>query len=303
MKRRDMLLAVLAAPLASYAQAPGRQPRRIGFLGSLVEGRDLALDLFNAQGDVKAIAEAARRFERERVAMIWAVPSSAAIAVNQVTANVPVVFCMGSDPIAAGLVKSFARPGGRFTGVHFLTSDLTGKRLEVLKELLPKLTRVIVIYNPDRAPPAQAMKGARAAAAKLHVQMIERHVRSEAELRAAAAAIKPGEADAFFYIPDAMVATHLEAIIERARAIRLPTMVHDEGLAERGALASYGIDSREVGRQSAKHVQRVLSGASPSDLPVENVTHIVFVLNRRTAKEIGLRVSREMLVRFDRVIE
>ncbi len=147
------------------------------------------------------------------------------------------------------------------------------------------------------------MKGARAAAAKLHVQMIERHVRSEAELRAAAAAIKPGEADAFFYIPDAMVATHLEAIIERARAIRLPTMVHDEGLAERGALASYGIDSREVGRQSAKHVQRVLSGASPSDLPVENVTHIVFVLNRRTAKEIGLRVSREMLVRFDRVIE
>lgn len=322
MKRRALLLAAgaLATPLVARGQSrripqmgvlvysdvylPYMEGMRAGLkeLG-LVEGRDLTLDMFNAKGDLKALDEAARRFEREQATLIWAAPTSSAIVVKRTTSSIPVVFCVGSDPAAAGLVRSFAKPGGRFTGVHYLTADLTAKRLEVLKELLPKMTRVVVVYNPQSGPAMQSLPRAREAGAKLHIELVERHVRSQADLRAAAAALKAGDADAFFYLPDAMVATHLEAIIERAKVIRLPTMVHDEGLAERGALTSYGIDSREVGRQSAKHVQRVLSGSSPADLPVENVTRIVFALNRRTAREIGLRVPREMLARFDRVIE
>jgi putative ABC transport system substrate-binding protein len=128
-------------------------------------------------------------------------------------------------------------------------------------------------------------------------------VRSEADIRDALGALKPGEADAIFYVSDATVSARSELIINRAKVLRMPTMVFDLRLAERGALASYGVDTREVGRQSAKYVQHVLAGIRPADLPVENVTRLVFVLNQRTAREIGLPVPPAMLVQFDRVIE
>lgn len=269
----------------------------------LREGRDLALELQDAKGEIKAIEETARRYERERVRLIYCAPTSAATAVKRATSDIPIVFCAGTDPIASGLVETYAKPGGRLTGVHFLATDLTAKRLELLQDLLPKLRRVLTLYNPGN-PAAQASAGmARKAAEKLGIELAERHVRSVPELQAALGALKAGEADALFTVSDALVTGQSQLLIATAKAIRMPTMMSTTTMAERGALASYGVDYREIGLYSAKYVQRVLAGARPGDLPVENVTRLAFVLNRRTAQEIGLAVPPAMLVRFDRVIE
>ncbi len=322
MKRRAFLLAAgaLAAPFGAEGQ-PARIPRigaitysdsfapvveglRAGLkeLG-VAEGKDVALEVFDAKGETKAIEDAARRFERERVRLIYCTPTSAATVVKRATSEVPIFFCVGTDPIASGLVESFAKPGGRLTGVHYLTTDLTAKRLELLKDLVPKLRRVVTLYRPGHPPAEASARLAREAGKKLGVQVIERHVRSASEIRAALAALKAGEADALFTVSDALVTSQSQLIIDTAKAIRMPTMVWNPTMVERGALVSYGDDIREVGRQSANLVQRMLAGARPGDLPVETVTRLAFVLNRRTAQEIGLTVPPAMLVRFDRVIE
>lgn len=322
MKRRKFLLAAgaLAAPYGAHAQparvarvgvvyhnaayAPIVEGLRVGLKElALQEGRDLALELRDAKGEITAIEEIARRFERERVRLIYCAPTSTAAAVKRATTDVPVVFCVGTDPVAVGLIDSFAKPGGRLTGVHFLTTDLTAKRLELLKDLLPKLNRVLTLYNPDNPAAQGAARMAREASEKLGIQLIERHVRSVPELQAALGTLKPGDVDALFTVSDALVTGQSQLLIDTAKAIRMPTMAQVSTLAERGALASYGVDYREIGRQSAKYVQRVLAGVRPGDLPVENVTRIAFVLNRRTAQEIGLVVPPAMIVRFDKVIE
>jgi putative ABC transport system substrate-binding protein len=267
------------------------------------EGSDFALEVFNAKGDLKTVEEAARRFEREPVQLIFVVPTVAAIPVKRATSRVPVFFCVGTDPVAAGLVESFARPGGRFTGAHYLTTDLTAKRLELLKELLPKTRRVVMIYDPKRSSILASAGIARDASARLGIELIERHAASVDGVRAAIGSLKPREADALFLIADAVVASQAQLIVDRAREIRMPTMVYEQTMAERGALASYGVSYFEIGRESAKNVQRLLAGARPGELPVENVTRLAFVLNLRTAREIGVAVPPAMLVRFDRVIE
>lgn len=321
MKRRAFLLSAgaLALPFAANGQ---RQAPRVGAIVygttyvpivdglraglkelGVREGRDLTLELRDARGDPKAVEEAARRFEAEGVALIYSVTTSASRLVKRSTVRVPVVFCVGTDPSHMGLVESYAKPGGRFTGVHYLTADLTAKRIELLRDVLPKLSRVLTFYNPDNPAAKESSRNAREASEKLGVKLIERHVRSEAELRAALAALKHGDADAYLIVSDALVTTRAPLIIDRALQIRLPTIMYDQALAERGALLSYGTDMHEVGRQSAKYVQRVLAGAAPGELPVENVTHLSFVLNQRTARQIGVAVPPATLVRFDRVIE
>ena len=267
------------------------------------EGKDFALDLIDAKADAKVMTEAARRFERERVRLVYTAPTTAAIIVKKTTTGVPVFFCVGTDPIGVGLVDTFAKPGGRITGLYFLTTELTAKRLELLKDLMPKLHRVVIFYNPDGPSAGEAVRMVRAAGGKLKVQVIERQARTESELRAAVAALKPGEADALFIISDAFVTSQAQLLIDAANRLRMPTMAQVQTLAERGALASYGVDYYEIGRESAKNVQRMLGGARPGDLPVETVSRLAFVLNRRTARQIGFAVPPTMIVRFDRVIE
>jgi putative ABC transport system substrate-binding protein len=321
MRRRALLLATAALPFCAIAQGP-RRPRRVGVIHysatyfpvveglriglkelGVIEGRHVVLDIRDAKGDPKAIERLARAFESQKADLIYSVPTSATTVVKRATHAIPVVFSVGFDPIATGLVEGYSRPGGRLTGVHYLTGDLTAKRLELLKDLLPKLSRVVTVYNPGNPAARESSRLARAAGEKLGVRLIERHAASETEMRAALDALKPGEADALFLVSDAMVTGRWNIVAARARALKLPTMAYEQSLAEQGALVSYGVDIREVGRQSAKYVQRVLDGASPADLPVENVTRLSFVLNRRTAREIGVIVPPAMLVRFDRVIE
>jgi len=200
-------------------------------------------------------------------------------------------------------VESFAKPGGRLTGVHLLETDLTAKRLEILKEILPKLRRVLTFYNPNNRSARESSKRAREAAQHLRVEFVERHVASVEELRAGLGVLRAGEADAFFYVGAAMVTSQAQWIIAAAKAKRLPTMFHDRSFVAQGALASYGVNFREAGRLSAKHVQRVLAGTNPKDLPIENTDRLELVLNLRTARELGLTIPPSILLRATKVIQ
>jgi len=267
-----------------------------------VEGKQLVLDIRDSKGDLKAVEEAARNLEREKVKVIYAFASSVVTAAKKATAEVPIVFNVGSDPVAGGLVESFVKPGGRLTGVHFLVKDLTGKRLEILKELLPKLRSVLTIYDPTNRVAKESAQLARDEAKRLGLKFVERHVSSVEELRSALKALKAGEADAFFYTPDAMVGSQSQLIIDTANAKKLATMFQEGGLVAKGGLASYGQSYYELGRLSAKYVQKILTGVHPRDLRIETVEDVELAINLKTAKQLGLTIPPQMLARANKVI-
>jgi len=269
----------------------------------LEDGKQLVLDVRDAKGDLKAVEAAARSLEAEKVDLIYSVTTSVTLAAKRATKRVPIVFFASTDPVALGFIETFRKPGGRLTGIHSQFTDLTAKRLELLKEMVPSLRRVVTFYSPDNPAAQQSIKIARDAASRLKVGLIERRVTSVDELRAGLRALRPGEADAFFYVSDAMVSSQAELIIETARAKRLPTMLQDHGSVAKGALASYGVSFYTVGRLSAKQVQRILLGADPRDLPVEQLDRLYFVINLKTAKFLGLTIPQSVLARADEVIE
>ena len=268
----------------------------------LAEGKQFTLAIEDTKGDTKTAEAAAKNFEREKVDLIFAIAGSVIASAKQATTSVPIVFCTGSDPVAAKLVDDFARPGGRLTGVHYLARDLTAKRLEILKEILPKLSRVVTFYNPATRVAVEAAAMAREEAKRLGVKLLERHVKSNDELRKGLQALKVGEADALIYIPDATVISHAQLIIDTAKAKKLPTMFQDESLVAQGGLASYGQNFQEIGRLAAKYIQKVLSGTSPKDLRIETVDNADLTINLKTAKELGVTVPPQVLARAKRVI-
>jgi putative ABC transport system substrate-binding protein len=268
----------------------------------LEEGKHFVLEIRDAKGEIKAVEEAARNFERDKTHMIYAVTTSAVTVVKNVSSQVPIVFAVGSDPVASGLVQSFVKPGGRLTGVQYSTTDLTAKRLEILREMLTKLNRIVIIYNPNNPSAVEAAALARQAGKQFGVQVAERFVISVEELRQALGALKPKEADAYFYTSDAMVTSQAQLIVSTATSKKLPTMFSEQNLVAMGGLASYGQNFHETGRLSAKYVQKVMTGAHPGDLRVEVVDKFELVINLKTAKQIGVTVPPTVLARADRVI-
>jgi ABC-type uncharacterized transport system substrate-binding protein len=266
------------------------------------EGKRFVLAIRDTKGDVAKAEEAARNLEQEKVNLIYTTQTTVTIAARRATANIPIVFCAGTDPVVVGLVDSFANPGGRLTGVYSSTADLTGKRLEILKEIIPKLRRVVTFYNPRRALSIESAKEARKEAQRLGVAVVERHIASVEELQAAVRALRVGEVDAIFAVPDPMVVNQAQLIIDTAKVKRLPTMFFFPSEVLKGGLASYSVDLHAVGRVSAKHVQRILTGVKPQDLPVEGIDKIEMVINLKTAKQIGLTIPPNVLARADRVI-
>jgi putative tryptophan/tyrosine transport system substrate-binding protein len=277
---------------------------RAGLKGlGLQEGKQLALEIRDTKGDLKAVEEVAKSLEREEVNLLYTINTSVTIATRRATANVPIVFYAGTDPVAVGLVDSFAKPGGRLTGVYSPQTETITKRLEVLKEMLPKLYRVLTFYNPGNPVAREFARQGRDATQQLGVQFIERHVNSVEELQAAARMLKAGEADAFLMASDAMVLSQAQLIIDMGRAKRLPTMFFEESDVTKGALASYGSSYYEAGRLSARYIQRILSGSNAKDLPVEGAHKLELVLNLRTARDIGLTIPPNVLARADKVIK
>lgn len=312
--------AVLAAPLVGEAQQA-----RIYGIGAILqggpyyaaidglrdglkelgleEGKQFVLHVRDTKGDLKSVEAAARSLEQQKVDLIYSLGGSVTSAVKRATTSVPIVFYTGADPVALDLVKGFREPGGRVTGIHGQFLDLTAKRLELLKEMIPRLRRVLTFYSPDNAAARRSVTLARDAARQLKVGLVERPVASVQELRAGLRALQPGEADAYFFVSDAMVNSQQELIIDTMRAKKLPIMMPYDGSVANGVLASYGESYYALGRLSAKPVHRVLLGAKAGDLPVEQLDKLHFVINLKTAKAIGLTIPQSVLLRADQVIE
>jgi len=267
------------------------------------EGKQFTLEIRDTKGDMKAAEVAARQLEQDNVKLIFATQTSVALATRNATKDIPIVFCAGADPVNLGLVASFRSPGGRLTGVFYRLTDVTGKRLEILKEIVPNVRRVLTFYNPNNPVGVNDSKFAREAARHIGVELVEQHVVSPKELDARLQALKARQVDAFFGVSDAMVINQNQLIINTAIVKKLPTMFQFVGDVINGGLASYDVSLHEAGRLSAKYVQRILTGLKPEDLPVEGVDKIDLVINLKTAKQIGLPIPPNVLARANRVIK
>jgi putative tryptophan/tyrosine transport system substrate-binding protein len=315
-----VVVALLVAAVAGDAQEP--RVYRVGVIlqgGSysdavtglrlglrqlgLEDGKHVVFLVHDVRGDLKAVEAAARTLESERVDLIYSLATSVTLATKAATTSAPIVFYAGTDPVAFGLVASFRKPGGRLTGIHGRFTELTAKRLELLKEMIPRLRRVVTFYTAHNPAAQESMKSGRDAARRLKVDLVERPIASVDELRAGLHALRPGEVDAFFYVSDAMITSQAQLIIEIAHAKKLPTMFADTGSAAKGALAAYGVNYAAIGRLSARHVHRVLAGASPAELPIEQLDRLYAAVNLKTARTLGLTIPKGVLLRADEVFE
>jgi putative ABC transport system substrate-binding protein len=268
----------------------------------LNEGKQFVLLIHDIKGDTAAAEQAAKALEKDSVGLIYALTTPVITTVKAATVKVPIVFTIGSDPVTGKLVDSFAKPGGRLTGVHYLVRDLTAKRLEVLKEILPKVNRAITFYDPTNRVAAEGATLARDEGKRLGIKLIERHVASVEDVKSELQKLKAGEADAFFFTPDPMVGTQSQLIIDTTKAKKLPAMFQEHTLVAQGALASYGQNYREIGRLSAKYVQRVLTGTNPKDMKIETVDSVELAINLQTAKQLGITIPPQVLARAKKVI-
>jgi putative ABC transport system substrate-binding protein len=326
MRRRDFITLVTVVPAVAQPPRPARAQtsgvRRVGvvFYGSwepsvdalrdglkaagLEEGRHVALLMRDAKGDVAATEAAARALERDdNVDVIVAITTTAALAVKRATIDVPIVFAAGADPVAVGLVDSIAAPGGRLTGFNFLTNDLTAKRLQILREVVPNLRRVVTFYDPRNRSAVLALAAAQEAGRKLGIDVAAQEVTSPEEIRHRLHTLTAADAEAFFFIPTTLTNAHEALIVEAALALRLPAMVLRIDGVRRGALVCYGPDYRQYGLRLASYVARILTGSRPRDLPVETVDQPALAINLKTAKAIGLEIPPALLLRADEVIE
>jgi putative ABC transport system substrate-binding protein len=314
-------LSAVLFTLCSSAQAQQTKVHRIGVLVpgeawyeiidglraglkqlGLAEGKQFVLAIQDWKGDARMAEEVAKNFEQEKIQLIYTTSTNSTIAARRATAEIPIVFCAGTDPVVVGLVDSFARPGGRLTGVYHPSTDLTAKRLEILKEMVPKVRRVMIFYDPRLRTGIEASKFAREAAQQMGLQLFERHFASVEELKARLHALKAGEVDAYLAVSDPTVSNQAQLIIDTARATKLPTMFDFLSHVTKGGLASYAVSFREMGRLSAKYVQRILAGVKPQDLPVEGIDKIELVINLKAAEQIGLTIPPNVLARADKVI-
>ena len=224
------------------------------------------------------------------------------LAVKKATSTIPIVFVSINDPVASGVVTSLARPGGNITGLTILGPELSGKRLELLKEAVPKATRVAFLWNS--ANPAQGLlwKESQAAAQELRLQLQSLEVRSSNDFDNAFEAVLRERSQALITVPEPLINTHLKRIVEFAAKNRLPAMYANPQFVDAGGLMSYAPDYSAQYRRAATYVDKILKGAKPADLPVEQPTKFEFIINLKTAKQIGLTIPPNVLARADRVI-
>jgi putative tryptophan/tyrosine transport system substrate-binding protein len=307
-------------PLAARAQQAEKVPT-IGFLGTTtasawgpwtaafvqrlrelgwIEGRNLAIEYRWADGRTGRFAEIAAEFVRLKVDVIVA-GGSAAVAAKQATSVIPIVVVLG-DPIATGLVASLARPGGNVTGLSNQQTDLHGKRLELLREVLPSLRRLAIMANVDYPEAVLEVREVQAISKTLGLEVATVEIRRAEDIAPAFEALK-GRADALYVITDALVSTNRIRINTFALAARLPTMHGVRDYVEAGGLMSYGASYSDLFRRAGDYVDKILRGAKPGDIPVVQPTKFDLVINLTTAKALGLTVPESFLLRADEVIE
>jgi len=319
MKRRDLLVGLAALPQAAYAQA---RRARIGLLATstlppgtaeafrdglrqrgYVEGQNLTLDIVVLPGAPEPDARAAATLAGSGVDVIAAWPTPAALAAQRATSTIPIVMVSIGDPIGAGLVKSLARPAGNITGLSNLGRDLSAKQIELFLETVPGLKRIGVVQNALNPSSVGQSHEAQEALRAFHLapQVVE--ASSAATYEEALVRLSQSGIDGVFFVPDASTSEHRSLIARQAIAHRLPTMFQRRENVEVGGLMSYGANLVDIFRQATGYVDRILKGARPADLPVEQPTTFELAINLKTAQALGRTISPSILARADKVIE
>ena len=316
-----LLGGAAAWPLAARAQQAVKLPT-VGFLGvatpttwgpwasafverlhelGWIEGRTIAIEYRWAEGRSERFAEIAAEFVRLKVDAI-VTGQSAVPALKQVTSVIPIVMAVANDPVGGGLVATLARPGGNVTGLSLQTPDLAGKRLELLREVVPGLRRLAVLANVANTATAPEVDEVAAAARALGLEVVTLGARRGEDIAPAFEAHK-GRADALYVTADGLFNTHRVRINTLVLGARLPTISGWREFVEAGSLMSYGANYPDLFRRAADYVDKILRGAKPADLPVEQPTKFDLVFNLTTAKVLGLKVPEAFLLRADEVIE
>ena len=281
-------------------------PWTAAFVGRLrelgwVEDRTVGIEYRWSEGRPDRAAEIAAEFVRFKADIIVTVGPAVA-TVKQATASIPIVFAVANDPVGGGLVASLARPGGNITGLSLQSTDLVGKRLELLHEIVPRLRWLAIFLDADFAEAVLEMGQVEASAKTLGLQVTPFEIRSVDDIGPAFEALK-GQADALYVVAGALVAANRNRIIELALDARLPTIFPNREFAEVGGLMSYGPNFPDLFRRAAELVDKILRGAKPGDIPVEQPTKFDFVINLTTAKAIGITIPPTILAIADEVIE
>jgi putative ABC transport system substrate-binding protein len=327
--RRQVLIALglsaLAAPLASLAQ-PQNKVWRVGFLAlrhvdfvdtdyyygpfregmrelGYIEGRNLAIEWRSAEGRAERLPALVADLVQLKVDVIVTAGSAATSAAQKATSALPIVMATTPDPVGSGFVKSLLRPGANITGLSNLSVDINRKHLEIMLSIIPRLSRVAVLVNPTNSSHAAILKSTQDAARKLDIKVLPAEARTPQEIERAFSAMAREHAGAVIIAIDAFFIQQGRQIAQLAAKQRLPSMAGSREYVEAGGLMSYGQNLADNYRRAATYVDKILKGARPGDLPVEQPTTFELFINRKTAKAIGLAMPQELLLRADRVIE
>ena len=327
MNRRDTVLALFAlgaTPLASFAQQPVVGMRRIGFLGPSSatafarevdglraglrelgheEGKNLLIEFRWAESNYAQLPALAAELAGMKIELIVSATTPVSLAVQKATATIPIVIVNIGDPVGSGLVKTLARPGGNITGLSNLVADMNNKRLEMLLGMVPKLSRVAYLFNPANPQSVVGFKDVQATGQKRGVTVLPAEARTPQEIDNAISLARQQNAGALMVALDGFLQQQRSQIVELTAKHRLPSMTTDPTYAEAGCLISYGTNLTEHFRQAAAYVDKILKGAKPADLPVEQPTKFELIINLKTARALKLAVPKDLLFRADKVIE
>jgi len=316
---------LIAAPLATETHPAGKVPR-IGFLVAAstsdsayarlieafrqglrdlghVEGRNIVIEYRYAGEKYERLPALAAELVRLRVDVIVSHGTPGPLAAKQATSAIPIVMTSAGHPVASGLVSSLARPGGNVTGLSLMVPELGGKRLQLLKEIIPGLSRVAVLWNAANPYASLVVRETEATATTLGVQLQSLVVRGPDDFAGALAAATTGRAGALTVAEDPLTITKRTQIVDFAAKSRLPAIYGVKEFVDAGGLMSYGVNLADLWRRAATYVDKILKGAKPADLPVQQPTKFEFVINLKTAKALGLTIPQSVLLRADEVIQ
>ncbi len=331
--RRTLLAAAgagtLMAPIASLAQQPAAPAVKTwhigilvltnrtasvdpdsygGFMNSLrelgyVEGRNLSVDWRFAEGDATRLPGLAMELAASRPDVLLGFATNSALALQKATSAIPIVMTTSTDPVASGLIKSLARPGGNVTGILTLSGELGPKRLEMLRAMVPKLSTVAMLINPASATAKSAVDAAVGAGRQLGIRIVTIEATTPSEIDAGFVRMRQLQAGAMIVPLNPVFIQQRDQIAALAAKYRMPSMAADKGFAEAGCLMSYGSNLGSNYRRLAVYMDKIFKGAKPADLPVEQPTRIELVINGKTAKALGLKIPQALLISADKVIE
>jgi putative tryptophan/tyrosine transport system substrate-binding protein len=314
-------LAILLAPLAARSQSPARLPT-IGFLGATtpaaqrpliaafvqrlhdlgwIDGRTLVIEYRWAEGRPARVAEIAAEFVRRQVDVMITHGTAPVVAAQQTTSVIPIVSTGMVDPVGTGLVASRARPGGNVTGLSVQSSDLAGKRLDLLRKVIPKLHRLAILANVGHPPSLLEVREVQTTARTLGLDVAISSIRQAQEIAPAFDVLK-GRGEALYIPPDSLINTHRKRITTLALSAGLPTISGFREYAVAGGLLSYGPNCADLYRRAADYVDKILKGAKPADLPIEQPTTFELVINLKTAQALGITIPPTLLFQADEVI-